>query len=72
MPEGAVGGQAKSGKVVVHKPLPCVAARRRRSALLYFNISVLTFGNVRLASQIVEAPFIRSVVQTPVSVAIIA
>ena len=58
--------------VVVHKPLPCVAATNVPSELLYFNISVLTTGKLGLAFHTVRLPLIESVVITPVSVAIIA
>ncbi len=66
------GVQLKSGKVVLNKPLPCVAATTVLSNGLYANISVLTDGKDVLLVQTVDVPFIKSVIQTPVSVAIIA
>lgn len=66
------GVQVKSGKLVLNKPLPCVAATNVLSKGLYANISVLTEGNVELLVQTVDVLFIKSVIQTPVSVATMA
>ena len=66
------GVQLKSGNVVLNNPLPCVAATNVLSEDLYANISVLTEGKVVLLVQTVDVPFIKSVIQTPVSVATIA
>ena len=58
-----------AGICAVHIPLPCVPAAMVRSEERYLIISVLTLGNVVLGTHTVEAPFNRSVSQTPVSVA---
>ncbi len=58
--------------MVVQIPLPCVAAAISLSEGRYLIISVLTFGNDAFAVHTVEAPFSKSVSQTPVAVAIYA
>ena len=60
------------GIIAVHKPLPYVEAAIVLSLVLYFNMLVLTVGKVVSGDHIVDAPFSKSVLQTPVSVAIYA
>ena len=56
--------------VAVQIPRPCVPAAIVLSLARYLIISVLTVGKVVLAVHTVAAPLIKSVSQTPVSVAI--
>jgi hypothetical protein len=66
------GVQLVFGTIAVHKPRPYVAAANVLSPALYFNILVFTVGKVVSGDQMVEVPFNKSVLHTPVSVAMYA